>query len=122
MTAQALEQLAEAHLGDCCFTAEKMAEMLAISPMQLRELAKNYFKLTPGQFLDDLRLRKAVVLLAKQQPLCEISKLVGYPSVRTFRRCFVRRFGVTPAEFLQLAAGSSAAHELVQSEPAMSNN
>ena len=93
-----LENLVEEHLSNPMFGAEMLAERMNISPLQLRRLTQRAFGMTPGQFINRRRLRRAAVLLGCYEHPYEVCRLAGFPCMRVFRRSFARCFQMTLGE------------------------
>lgn len=58
------------------------------------------FGRTPHQYLTDVRLRKARLLLARGEPVLETCLAVGFENHSSFTRLYRRRFGVPPSAIL----------------------
>ena len=58
---------------------------------------------TPGHYLQDYRLQKAVEELQARgdKTISEIAYLCGFTDASYFNRCFRKKYGVTPTEYLQ---------------------
>lgn len=94
-----LENLVEEHSSNPMFGAEMLAEWMHLSPLQLRLLTQRAFAMTPSQFIDSRRLRRAALLLGRYVHPHEVCRLAGYPCMRMLRRSFARCFHMTPTEF-----------------------
>jgi len=75
------------------------ATMLGISRRTLIRRFAQETGLGISQWRQQLRLMKALELLAEGQSVTTASLTVGYSSVSAFIACFRQRFGVTPARY-----------------------
>ena len=81
-------------------TLESLAERVNLSPRHFVRKFKATFGLTPGNFVEELRLDEARWLLVNgADSMAELAEAVGYTSDDTFRRAFERRYGIAPAEY-----------------------
>jgi transcriptional regulator GlxA family with amidase domain len=79
-----------------------LARKASMSPTHLNRAFKNAFGVTPGTFVENLRLNEARRrLLSPKDTLYTVAASVGFSNPSAFRRAFERRFGTKPS---QLAA------------------
>ncbi|MBO9699071.1 MAG: helix-turn-helix transcriptional regulator [Sporocytophaga sp.] len=64
-------------------------------------LFKSIYGKTPHQYLTQVRIENAKLLLAKEITISEVCSIVGFDSVSTFTGLFKKNVGVTPAVFKQ---------------------
>jgi AraC-like DNA-binding protein len=84
------------------FRIEDIVSSLGISPGYGLEVFRKVFGLSPRQYLSELKLNEAKVLI--QQPdfsLKEISSLLGYSHLSHFSRQFKRWTGMSPLQYRQ---------------------
>ncbi|MEK6322206.1 MAG: helix-turn-helix domain-containing protein [Acidobacteriota bacterium] len=78
----------------------ELADAANLSPTHLSRLFKNQTKLSPGEYLIKLRMKKARHLLATSLlSIKQIMALVGYSDRSNFVRHFKRYFGLLPSEY-----------------------
>ena len=79
---------------------EILAEMLGISEVYFRRLFVSKLGVTPKQYILDLRIKKAKLLL-RDTPfsVTEIAEECGFSSLYHFCRAFKSRTNLTPSEF-----------------------
>jgi transcriptional regulator GlxA family with amidase domain len=78
----------------------EMAEKAAMSPRNFARVFKARTAMTPGKYLETLRLDRARELLtAADLPLNEIAEVCGFGREERLRRAFLRRFKVTPSQY-----------------------
>ena len=59
--------------------------------------------LTPNELINLARLKKAAELLAEgNYKIYEVACMVGYNSQTNFGRSFLKQFGITPRDYLNL--------------------
>lgn len=78
-------------------SVEKLAARTYLSPRQFTRRFKATFGITPGDYVEKLRLDEARRRLSNSRPSLEnVALSVGYASADAFRRAFERSFGVAP--------------------------
>ena len=90
----------EAHLSDSAFTLSAMASELGYSISYLSTLFKRCFGENFRDYLLELRLERAkILLLTTQMKNYEIAAAVGIDDPNYFSVCFRRKYKKTPKEF-----------------------
>ncbi|UVI29627.1 helix-turn-helix domain-containing protein [Paenibacillus spongiae] len=81
-------------------TLAALADLVHLNPSYLIRMFKKQKKVTPFEFLRDLRLKAAVSLLSgSTMPVQEIAHETGFGSVHYFCRLFKQTYGQSPAEW-----------------------
>ena len=91
--------IAEAHIADTDFTAEQMAQELAMSRTKLFMLMKKENGKAVMEFVRDIRLEYAARQLVAGTPVGEIYMACGFSDPSSFRRSFAKKFGVNPSQY-----------------------
>ena len=79
---------------------ESIAEALHISPCYVSHLFGKRLKIRFHDYLNALRIQSACEMLSNaEKSVTEIAFSVGYNSIRSFDRCFLKIKGVTPKEY-----------------------
>ena len=94
--------IAEAHLDDSEFTAERMAQEMAMSRTKLFLLMKKETGKAVMEFVRDIRLDYAANQLKAGTPISEIYMACGFSDPSSFRRSFSKKYGVNPSQYRQL--------------------
>jgi AraC-like DNA-binding protein len=82
---------------------DKLAEIAAMSPSTFYEHFRNVTRLSPVQYLKNIRLHHAKhQIFVEQKPVNEAAYSVGYESPSQFSREYKRLFGHSPRQHLQL--------------------
>lgn len=90
----------EENLDDSSISVETMAEALAMSRVHLYKRLTAVTDLTPSEFIRQIRLRHAEMLLKKSQmTVSEVAYKVGFNNPRYFSKYFKEMFGVMPSEY-----------------------
>lgn len=89
-----------AHLAER-LSLEQLAAVAGISPFHLLRRFRAQYHVTPQQMLMALRLFEAKRLLATGLPPAQVAAAAGLTDQSHLTRCFVRRYGVTPARYQQ---------------------
>ena len=77
-----------------------LAQICGFSEVYFRRLFKESFKTTPKQFILNLRLEKAKLLLREgREKIFSISERCGFSSQYHFCRAFKDQLGITPTEY-----------------------
>ncbi|KPN97707.1 ABC transporter substrate-binding protein [Lysinibacillus sp. ZYM-1] len=98
-------------------TLESIAKALRYSPSHLSIQFKQQIGCSPIEYLIQLRIEKASVLLEQTNAsLRDIAMGVGYSDVYYFSRLFKKRVGVSPTKFRQM----EQVNRLVKDSPSMS--
>jgi two-component system cell cycle response regulator len=83
---------------------EQLAIMMNMSRPTLYRKIKFISDLTPNELINVARLKKAAKLLTEgNYKMFEISEMVGYTSQTNFGRNFLKQFGMSPSEYLNLS-------------------
>jgi len=95
-----MTDMLEKHLSDSGFSLSAMASQLGYSVSYLSTLFKKYFGENFRDYLLDLRLEHAkILLLSTQMKNYEIAAAVGIDDPNYFSVCFRRKYNQTPKEF-----------------------
>jgi len=79
-------------------SVETLAAKACLSPRQFTRRFKRAFAVTPGEFVENLRLDEARRRLSSSGVTIEgVGESVGFASADSFRRAFERRFGIAPS-------------------------
>ena len=90
----------DAHYSDPELSVSSIAEEFFYVPSYLTRLFKKYASVNPNKYITQLRMEKAVNLLANRELSIEqISVLVGYKNPFYFSKEFKRHYGVSPSRY-----------------------
>ncbi len=81
-------------------TLEKIAESSELSASYLSGLFHRYFHISPVDYLIEVRLRAAKLLLAKGTSVSQTARTTGFQSLHYFSRIFKKRLGISPTQFV----------------------
>jgi AraC family transcriptional regulator of arabinose operon len=88
----------------------QLAALVNLSPARFRHLFKAQYGVGPSQYLQNLRLRRARVLIERTfLSVKEVMALVGYNDPSHFSRDFRRVHGVSPSELRRPGTATSPA-------------
>ena len=80
----------------------QLAQLLCLSPDRLGHLFRDGVGQAPLQYINEIRLRKAMNLLkTKEYTVTEVAQAVGFFDYNHFGRLFRRRYGCTPHQVRQ---------------------
>lgn len=78
----------------------RLAELSGKSPEHVIRQMRRYYDMTPTQFVNDLRLRRASELLvASERPVLDISYSLGFENPSYFSQLFKEKYGMPPTRF-----------------------
>jgi len=81
-----------------------LAKMLNISVQQLSEILNKNIKKSFSTYVNDFKIEETQRLLVSEpdMPIIRIALIVGFNSVRTFNRVFVKSTGCTPQKYRRM--------------------
>ena len=98
----------EQHYADR-ISVTQLAQLLCLSPDRLGHLFRDGVGQAPLQYINEIRLRKAMNLLkTEEHTVTEVAQAVGFFDYNHFGRLFRRRYGCTPN---QVRRGQTDAEE-----------
>ena len=81
---------------------QELAEVIHLSEDRFNHLFKESMGMSPLQYMNELRLKKAMSLLKKREySIAEISGQVGFTDYNHFGRQFRKYYGCSPSEILR---------------------
>lgn len=96
-SALTFEAIAVQMIEDSNMSIPEIAKKLMISVSRLERIIKLKYQVTPKQYIMDLKLKKAELLLRQRnKTVGEISQQLGFNSVAYFCQCFKKKFGTPP--------------------------
>lgn len=97
-----LDAAALNHLEDNSFTLDVLCETMGLSRRQFQRRLKAVAGLTATEYLNELRLQRALHLLQQGQvkTVKSLAAAIGLRDVKYFSQAFKKRFGVLPSSFL----------------------
>lgn len=98
--AQKVSEYIREHYGEKDLSIKTLAEAVYLTPTYLSNLYKKQTGITIGQYLVDVRVEQAILLLKDPQwKLYQIAPMVGYEDANYFAKIFKKKKGVTPSEY-----------------------
>ncbi len=95
-----IKKVVEKHIDDSNFSVEQLATALLMSRMQLYRKLKALTGKSPNKIIRNIRLQRAAQLLTtKQYNVSEVTYMVGYNDLKSFREQFKKEFGVSPSDY-----------------------
>lgn len=96
---QKMDDVIEKNIAEAGFTIDELARELCMSRATLFEKVKNVSGLTPNNYIQLKRLKRAALhIQSGEYQISEVCYLVGFSSASYFTKCFKRQFGVLPTE------------------------
>ncbi len=93
-------EVVEKHMANIDFTVENLENEMALSKMQLYRKMKALIDQTPNEFIRNIRLKRAAVLISRRSgTISEVAYEVGFNNLSYFAKCFKEMYGVTPSEY-----------------------
>ncbi len=102
----------EEHFTDSTLTNELLAQKALISEIYFRRMFKEKYDVSPKQYIQNLRIKKAEDLLCSEYfSITSVAEMTGYASVYHFSRSFKKATGYTPTEYVKQFGISAAPEE-----------
>ena len=97
-----VESIIEQNLQNQTFEITELASLVGVSRSSLQRKIKKTVNMSPSEFIREVRLKKAVTLLKKDDyNIDEIAIIVGFNSTSYFIRSFKKKYEMTPTAFKQ---------------------
>ncbi len=79
---------------------DSLAEFMAMSPRHFSRCFHEQTGMTPGKYLENIRLEKARELLGTtKQPIKSVAYMCGFEQEERLRRLFIKQLGITPSQY-----------------------
>ena len=96
--ARAMDILRSGFCGE--ISLDQLASEACLSKYHFLRLFRAAFGLSPYQYIQQLRIEKATLLLSKTAiSIGDLSALLGFENSQSFSRCFFQRTGVYPTQY-----------------------
>ena len=95
---RAMDVLRSGFCGD--ISLDQLAGEACLSKYHFLRLFRAAFGLSPYQYIQHLRIEKAVLLLSRSDiSIADLSTLLGFENGQSFSRCFYQRTGLYPTQY-----------------------
>jgi DNA-binding response OmpR family regulator/two-component sensor histidine kinase len=95
-----IKNVVDKHIDDSNFSVEKLASALNMSRTQLYRKLKSLTGKSPNQIIRSFRLERAAQLLKSgQYNVSDVTYMVGYNDLKSFREQFKKEYDVSPSEY-----------------------
>ncbi len=92
----------ETHMIDSDFNVTTLQEIVGIGSKQLYRKVKAMTGMTPVEYIREMRMRKASMMLNEGKfSVSEVMYTVGFSNSSYFSKCFSKAFGMTPTEYMR---------------------
>lgn len=92
----------ETNLSNPSFSIKTIAENMNMSQPTLYRKLKQHTDLSIAEVIRNVRISKAASLILTQKySIQEVAEMVGFNDLPTFRKYFVKQFGVPPSHYLE---------------------
>jgi len=93
----------ERHIGNADYSVEQFSADMTMSRSTLTRRMQTLTQKSPGEFMRDIRLKKAANLLIHHPELtvAQIAERVGFQTPSYFSKCFKQKFGVLPKQYVK---------------------
>jgi signal transduction histidine kinase/DNA-binding response OmpR family regulator/streptogramin lyase len=97
-----MRKIIDEHIADSDLNVNFLAEQLNISRSGLFAKIKTLADITPNEMIQVMRLKRAAILLRKDQyTISEICYMVGFSNPSYFSKCFQKQFGIRPVDYMK---------------------
>lgn len=98
-----VQQFVQEHYQDCSLNIGSIADALNRNPKYLSRVFRSETGTGLLDYINEVRIRNAKLILDQQDVgIDELSEMVGYATVRTFRRAFSKVYGTTPRRLARI--------------------
>jgi len=95
-----VKRIIEKHIDDASFSVDDLAKGVLMSRMQLYRKLKALTGQPPTKIIRTIRLKRAAQLLeTKQYNVADVTYMVGYNDLKSFREQFRKEYGVNPGGY-----------------------
>ena len=95
-------QVIEDRMSDSAFNVSQLCEDTGIGSKRLLRMLKKQTGQTPVNFIRQIRLKKAALLLQQKKfTVTEVMYMIGFSHPSYFTRSFTEEFGISPKEYLE---------------------
>lgn len=95
-----VNEIIMSNLSKSCNLIENIASEMAVSRSSLHKKIKSISGMTPNDYIQLIRLKRAAELLSgSEYQISEIAYIVGFNSPSYFSKCFYNQFGMLPRDF-----------------------
>ena len=100
---ETLEKHVRSNIDDSRFGMDFLSDLMDISRRQLQRRIKKLVGLTPKEYINEIRLYKARVMIeeGKAKTIKEVASKCGFSSSDYFSQQFKKRFGKSPSTYAQ---------------------
>jgi len=96
------QAIVENNLSNPLFGVEELAREIGMSRTNLHRKIKSISGFPPSEFIRNMRLKKASILLLNQSnSVSQVSFSVGFEDHSYFSKAFKKHYGVSPSEYFQ---------------------
>ena len=95
-------KVVEDNIADPDMNVGYVCDKLGLSSKQLYRLLKNYTGVSAVDYIKQIRLKKAAMLLQQHKfTVSEVMYMVGFSSTSYFSKCFTAQFGCSPRQYAE---------------------
>jgi len=96
------QTIVENNMSNPLFGVEELAREIGMSRTNLHRKLKSISGVSPSEFIRNMRLKKASILLLNQSnSISQVSFSVGFEDHSYFSKAFKKHYGVSPSEYFQ---------------------
>ena len=104
-----VSEIIKDHLTDADFSVESFSRLAGLSNSQLYRKLNGIARLSPSQFIRNLRLKHSLLLLEKENGnIARIAYQVGFSDHAYYSKCFRELYGISPTEYVAGKQGKQA--------------
>ena len=97
-----MNKIIEENFSNSDLNVNFLADKLNISRSGLFAKIKTLADVTPNEMIQIIRLKRAAQLLhSGQHTISEVGYMVGFSNPSYFSKCFLKQFGIRPADYVK---------------------
>ena len=95
-----IAKVVDENLSNLDLNGAFIGEQCAMSEKQLYRLMKKHLGITPSEYIRNVRMQKATMLLSQKYfTVSEVAYMVGFSAPSYFSKCFQEHYGVAPSNY-----------------------
>ena len=97
-----VSKVIEDNIADPDMNVSYVCDKVGMSSKQLYRMLKNFTGSSPSDYIRQVRMKKAAMLLQQHKfTVSEVMYMVGFSSSSYFSKCFALQFGCTPRQYAE---------------------
>ena len=96
-----IKEVVEANIGNSEFCINDILKAVGVSRTMLHVKLKSLLNMSIGDYIREMRISKAKEMLRSGESISDTAYATGFADPNYFSKCFKKKEGVTPSEFIK---------------------